>query len=186
MISTKKTIDPIVNAVPAVLYKFLQNKDGFGKLLYISPMSDDILGYPSDFFMEDPKHFWEIIHTDDVERLKNESKESLSEDSFCSKARIVLPSGEIRWIRFHSAPGLCTIEGEVIWNGCIVDITDLVKAEKKIKRLRGILPLCSFCKKIRNEDGEWENVDIFIFKNTEASISHGVCNECMVKYYSDI
>jgi AmiR/NasT family two-component response regulator len=64
--------------------------------------------------------------------------------------------------------------------------SELQKALAEIKSLRGILPLCSFCKKIRNADGEWEDVDVYIYKNTEADISHGVCPECYKKHYGDL
>lgn len=63
---------------------------------------------------------------------------------------------------------------------------ELQKALAEIKTLRGILPLCSFCKKIRNAKGEWEDVDAYIYKHTEADISHGVCPECYKKYYGDL
>lgn len=53
----------------------------------------------------------------------------------------------------------------------------------EIKTLRGILPLCSFCKKIRDDAGYWEQVDVYIHHHTEAEISHGVCPDCMKKHY---
>lgn len=55
----------------------------------------------------------------------------------------------------------------------------------EIKTLRGILPLCSFCKKVRNDKGYWEQVDIYLQKYSEANISHGVCPECAEKYYAE-
>ncbi len=65
-------------------------------------------------------------------------------------------------------------------------IGELEDALQEIKTLRGILPLCSFCKKIRNDKGFWEQVDVYIQKHSLADISHGICPECMKKYYPDI
>jgi PAS domain S-box-containing protein len=65
-------------------------------------------------------------------------------------------------------------------------IQDLKEALAEIKTLRGILPLCSFCKKIRDDEGYWEQVDIYINKNSEADISHGICPDCMKKHYPDV
>lgn len=62
-------------------------------------------------------------------------------------------------------------------------IQDLKEALAEIKTLRGILPLCSFCKKIRDDKGYWEQVDIYIKKYSEADISHSICPECMKKHY---
>lgn len=64
-------------------------------------------------------------------------------------------------------------------------ITELKKAIDEITTLRGILPLCSFCKKIRNDKGEWENVDTYIHKHSEADVSHGVCPDCIKKHYPE-
>jgi hypothetical protein len=64
-------------------------------------------------------------------------------------------------------------------------ITELQKAIDEIQTLRGILPLCSFCKKIRNDNGEWENVDTYIHKHSEADVSHGVCPDCIKKHYPE-
>lgn len=59
------------------------------------------------------------------------------------------------------------------------------RSEDEIKKLRGILPLCSFCKKIRDDKGYWERVDVYISKYSEADISHGICPDCLKKYYPE-
>jgi ligand-binding sensor protein len=62
---------------------------------------------------------------------------------------------------------------------------ELKKALDEIKTLKGILPICSFCKKIRDDKGYWEQVDVYINKHSEADISHSVCPECMKKHYPE-
>lgn len=62
-------------------------------------------------------------------------------------------------------------------------IKELQDALKEIKTLRGILPLCSFCNKIRDDKGYWERVDVYIHKHSQADISHSVCPECMKEHY---
>jgi PAS domain S-box-containing protein len=64
-------------------------------------------------------------------------------------------------------------------------ITELQEALKEIKTLRGILPFCSFCKKIRDDKGYWEQVDVYIHKYSQADISHSICPECMKKHYPE-
>jgi len=63
-------------------------------------------------------------------------------------------------------------------------IKKLEQALSEVHTLRGILPLCSFCKKIRNDEGYWEQVDVYISKHSQADISHGLCPECAKKYYN--
>lgn len=62
---------------------------------------------------------------------------------------------------------------------------ELQSALDEIRVLKGILPLCSFCKKIRNDKGYWEQVDVYIHKYSEADISHSICPECMRKHYPE-
>lgn len=59
------------------------------------------------------------------------------------------------------------------------------KAVSELKILRGILPLCSFCKKIRDDKGYWESVDVYIHKYSQAGISHGICPDCMKIHYAE-
>ena len=65
-------------------------------------------------------------------------------------------------------------------------IKELQEALREIKTLRGILPLCSFCKKIRDDKGYWEQVDVYIHKHSQADISHSICPECLKEHYPDI
>ena len=61
----------------------------------------------------------------------------------------------------------------------------LIDYISEIQTLRGILPLCSFCKKIRNDEGYWEQVDVYIQRHSQADISHSICPDCMKKYYPE-
>ena len=76
-------------------------------------------------------------------------------------------------------------ERERIEEGRKLIINKLKAASAEIKTLRGILPLCSFCKKIRNDKGYWEQVDVYIRKNSQADISHSICPECAKDHYPD-
>ncbi len=67
----------------------------------------------------------------------------------------------------------------------IRDISERKKSEEEIRMLRGILPLCSFCKKIRDDKGYWEQVDIYIGKRSDVEISHSVCPDCMKEHYPE-
>ena len=58
--------------------------------------------------------------------------------------------------------------------------------ERRVKVLEGLLPICSFCKNIRNEAGEWERMEGYISRRSEAQFSHGVCPSCTATHYPDI
>ncbi|HSO17864.1 MAG TPA: hypothetical protein VLT88_00305, partial [Desulfosarcina sp.] len=65
-------------------------------------------------------------------------------------------------------------------------ILELQKAIGEIKTLRGILPICAHCKKIRDDQGYWNQIENYIQAHSEADFSHGVCEECLRKYYPEL
>ncbi len=56
----------------------------------------------------------------------------------------------------------------------------------EIKSLREITPICSYCKKIKDDKGYWETVEAYFSKHTDTKFSHGLCPECLEKHYKDI
>jgi two-component system cell cycle response regulator len=61
---------------------------------------------------------------------------------------------------------------------------ELLKAYETIKKLKGLLPICSFCKKIRNDDGYWQHVEEFVSQHSDAEFSHGLCPDCLTKHFA--
>lgn len=82
--------------------------------------------------------------------------------------------------------------------GHAMDVTDQKTVENKlqatlktlqtalaeVKTLRGLLPMCAWCKKIRNTDGNWNDLEAYIAQHSEASFSHGICPECETTFRS--
>lgn len=62
-------------------------------------------------------------------------------------------------------------------------IARLQDALDNIKRLSGLLPICSSCKKIRDDKGYWNQIERYIAEHSEAEFSHGICPECVRKLY---
>ena len=63
---------------------------------------------------------------------------------------------------------------------------ELTDALKNVKILRGLLPICSYCKKIRDDKGYWNQLEAYIRDHSEAEFSHSVCEECAKKYYPNM
>ena len=63
--------------------------------------------------------------------------------------------------------------------------TQLKQSMKEINTLRGFLPICANCKKIRDDRGYWTQIETYISMHSEAEFSHGLCPECVVKLYGD-
>jgi len=63
---------------------------------------------------------------------------------------------------------------------------ELQKALSEVKSLSGFLPICSHCKKIRDDQGYWNSIEKYIYEHSEAELSHSICQECAKKYYPDM
>ncbi|HZC67947.1 MAG TPA: response regulator [Nitrospirales bacterium] len=62
---------------------------------------------------------------------------------------------------------------------------DLEQALKEVKVLRGFIPICASCKKIRDDKGYWQQIETYIQERSEALFSHGICKDCMKKHYPE-
>lgn len=63
---------------------------------------------------------------------------------------------------------------------------NLEKALKQIKTLRGLLPMCASCKKIRDDSGYWKQIEAYLYEHSDAKFSHGICPDCAKKLYPNI
>ena len=59
----------------------------------------------------------------------------------------------------------------------------MAKAEKEIEALQGIIPICMYCKEIRDDKGYWNQIESYIETHSEAQFSHGICDGCLEKHY---
>lgn len=64
-------------------------------------------------------------------------------------------------------------------------IDELQAALAEVKTLSGMLPICSSCKKVRDDQGYWNQIETYVSKHTTASFSHGYCHECLVKFFEE-
>jgi DNA-binding response OmpR family regulator len=65
-------------------------------------------------------------------------------------------------------------------------IGQLQEALANIKTLRGLVPICAACKKIRDDSGYWNQLESYLHTHTEAEFSHGICPECVRRLYPDL
>ena len=65
-------------------------------------------------------------------------------------------------------------------------IEELKLALAEVKTLSGLLPICSICKRIRDDKGYWSQIESYIQQHSEAEFSHSLCQECAAKYYPDV
>ena len=86
------------------------------------------------------------------------------------------------------------IEDGVVRGFCVhvAEVTKLKQVEAElrealaqIRTLRGLIPLCAWCRKIRNDRGAWQSLEQYLEEHTDASITHGMCAECSEKVLAE-
>ena len=111
---------------------------------------------------------------------------------------------EVALLKAKTAPLFVRIEAVVSEDrrecrAAMLDVTDRHRAEveqgrlvqelqaalAKVKQLSGLLPICANCKRIRNDEGYWKQIEAFIASHSEATFSHGICPECLHQLYPD-
>jgi PAS domain S-box-containing protein len=127
------------------------------------------------------------VHPDDFNRcLKIYTEHFSKREIFEMEYRLRRYDGMYRWIFDRGVP-YSDPEGNFKgYIGSCIDVTQRKEAqdalkrsqEAEIKRLRGFLPICSYCKKIRNDRNYWEQIEIYISSHSDAVFSHGICPEC--------
>jgi phosphoserine phosphatase RsbU/P len=65
-------------------------------------------------------------------------------------------------------------------------VAELQDALTRVKRLQGLLPICSYCKRIRGDDQYWQQVDSYIVEHSDAQFTHGICPPCSQKLMAEI
>lgn len=200
LLESKQRFDRLINTIPCALYDYVLYSDGRSRFLYISSQCKEIFEYEADRIVEAPDLLWNMVHSDDLERLKREDREAnQTRTLFRSETRIILPSGKMKWIQLTSMPSAQKHDSRDIWSGVILDITERKMAEEernrlilelqsalaKVKTLSGLLPICASCKKIRDDKGYWNQIESYIIDHSEADFSHCICPDCAKKLYPE-
>ncbi|MBN2656826.1 MAG: response regulator [Spirochaetales bacterium] len=170
-----------------------------GELIYTSPSCRRMTGYGKEQFEADPDLIYSIMvpsgGKDPVPEFKahRHDKNQKMTMEFCLKKA----DGSEIWVE-HICQPVFSFEGEFLGRRASNrDITGRKAAEEarekliaelqdamdSIKTLNGLLPICSHCKKIRDDEGYWNQVETYVSKYTGAEFTHGLCPDCAKELY---
>lgn len=126
--------DRLTHYVPAMLYDYFIDTDGKSHCLYCNDYSLILLGVPPEAFMADMDHFWHMIHPDDLQRFRERDlRVNRDEDTFFMDTRVLLETGEMKWIRVSSNRTPTQGDEPPIWSGYMIDISETKRLEALLR-----------------------------------------------------
>lgn len=137
----------------------------------------------------------EGVHPEDFDRCLRIYTESFAKrEIFEMEYRLRRADGVYRWIFDRGVPFFGESGVFAGYIGSCTDITERVDAQQALEKhhaselsqLRGILPVCAYCRKIRNDRNYWETLETYVATHLDAQISHGVCPECHSKLMDEM
>jgi PAS domain S-box-containing protein len=153
----------------------------------LNPAWEKTLGFSREELQAKP--LFEFVHPDDREHtLEQNRKVRSGAQALAFENRYRCKDGSYRWLLWNATADL---EHQVIYS-VARDITERKQAEHEreqllkelqtaiaeVKELQKILPICMYCKKIRDDDNYWQTVEEYISHHTNTRFSHGICPTC--------
>jgi PAS domain S-box-containing protein len=136
----------------------------------------------------------EGVYAEDYDRcLKTYLDAFGRRECFEMEYRLLRHDGVYRWIFDRGAPFYDTAGAFGGYIGSCIDVTEQIEAREmlrkaqddEIKKLKGLLPICSYCKKIRDDKGYWQQVEVYVREHSGVDFTHGICPDCAEEYYSN-
>jgi PAS domain S-box-containing protein len=160
--------------------------DGYFKRL--NPAWEETLGFTREELRSRP--FTDFVHPDDRRRtLEQNARVRAGEKAREFENRYLCKDGSHRWLHWnaalHSARGLIYSAARDVTARKRIEaereelIAELEASLAEVKSLRDILPICMYCKKIRDDEDYWQTVESYISRHTSTQFSHGICPDCM-------
>lgn len=196
---SRKRISMLLGSMPGMAYK-CEIGDKW-TIKYASRGCRKLTGYkPEDMVKSVRADYGSLIVPEDMARIRSEIMRAIeSGKPYNLTYRIIDAAGQQKWVWDQGGlSGGSKKVGEAQWlEGFITDITeskklevenqkaiaDLQQALSEIKVLRGIIPICSSCKKIRDDKGLWNQVEQYLKEHTDSEFSHSICPECAARMY---
>jgi PAS domain S-box-containing protein len=154
-------------------------KNTNGQFIFISPSFRTITGFETDAFHNEEEMMRRIIHPEDWHLWAEHKHEILEgEEKGHATFRIITHEGSIRWIH-HVCRVITDERGNPIGvRGSNRDITKMHRLEDELEELRKVVPVCSSCRTIRNDQAYWNAVEHFLIHKAGKYSEYGQCPKC--------
>jgi PAS domain S-box-containing protein len=157
--------------------------DREGQYLFLSPSFEKITGYPVGDFHDERTLIERIVHPDEQRQV---AAISAAAQPAPTEFRIFRRDGQLRWIHNVAQP-VYNNQGQWVGiRGSNHDVTELKLLRDEVSVLQGIIPICSSCKRVREDSGYWTQVEQYLTEYASARFSHSLCPQCVIKLYPDL
>ncbi len=197
---SRRKIAMLLGSMPGMAYKCEAGEKWTIK--YVSHGCLELTGYPpADLISPSRKEYCSLVVTEDMARIKSELMQAIEDGKpYNITYRIIDAAGKQKWVWDQGRISVGGKSRDVkMLEGFITDISeaknlesenqrviaDLQQALGEIKVLRGIIPICSSCKKIRDDKGLWNQVEQYLKEHTDSEFSHGICPDCAARMYPE-
>lgn len=127
--------------VPGMIYRWVIRADGSQAFIYVSSKVREFCEFEPDAVLENETLIWQRIHPDDVSQLQNDiAVHTKILQPFTNELRLILPQKGLRWVQLNSQPEPLD-NGDVVWDGVMIDISDRKQAEHQLQALSERLEL---------------------------------------------
>jgi PAS domain S-box-containing protein len=167
--------------------------DGYFKRL--NPAWERTLGWSMAELTSRP--FIEFVHPDDRERtLEQNARVRAGGRALEFENRYLCKDGTYRWLRWNAAPDatwsvIYSVARDVTAQKDAEEererlVRELQSALAEVRTLQEILPLCSYCRKVRDDEDYWHSVESYVARHTDTRFSHGICPECYARVMAEL
>ena len=169
----RQTFKLALREMPVIIFA----ADDDGALVFFNREFEKVSGYNAQDLATDPE-MMQFLFQLDKDNMATEQQAD-GEWRFRSKDGA---EKAVYWSHLSEYPPM---PGWTSWK-VGVDITELKATQARVKVLSGLLPICSSCKKIRDDTGYWNRIEAYIHDHSEADFTHGICPTCARELYPEL
>ncbi len=201
--------EKLFNSISTATGDMIHLNDLSGNLIYVNTVTESLLGYSQDEIIG--KSVKDFIHPNDAKDIGQDIARLLETQKNPPARDIRLLHKNGSTLHVNVKGFLVEARGKKYIGAILRPIDEQLKMNEKIKyyqlnleslvqkrtislektlsevqTLNGILPICSHCKKIRDENGYWEQLEMYIRERSKAEFTHCICPDCAKKHYSQL
>jgi PAS domain S-box-containing protein len=176
-----------------------------GTFRYLSPAAEWMTGYfGADAKCSSPLAY---IHPEDIETVAAAMTKACEKEFASVTTEFRIRNAEGQWLHCECVTNNLMHDPRV--NGLVVNVRDVTQRKKmeaereqliaereqliaewesanaKLRTLTGMLPICASCKMIRDDEGRWHAVEVYVRERSDADFTHGICPQCTTKLYPE-